>query len=367
MKKILIVDPNSSGGHNTYCHSLSKVLAQNGNEVAYLNAQCEKIENGYTHELINISENGLFNKVKKYYSFFKKINFFYSNGYRIHFQVLNYQMMFVLMFLIIKSNITITYTLHNLIPHSFNVKEKIKYKLLHFFLQKKCVDKIFYHYEYLKNVDNDIIDKMPIRIKNKMVFVPHHLFENNIKINSKTFDNNKIEILIFGVIRDNKGVIEFFRKIKKENINLKKLNFVIAGKFIDYTEDDLLKEINHLTNLNIQIINKFISEDEKEKLFSNCDYILLPYKKTFLAQSGLVLDAYQYQKPLIVSSNISLKYLVQTENTGLFYKDDNFKNIFENIVPSKTTYDTLCRNISNVIKNKYNNKSIASLYEKLVG
>lgn len=367
MSKILIVDPNSSGGHNTYCHSLSKILSENNNDIIYLNGESNKKEADYIHEIVNIPEKGIFNKLKKYYNFLKKIEFYFNSGYKVHFQVLNYQLMFVLILLIIKNRITITFTLHNLIPHKLNLQEKIKNKLLFSLLKRKSINKIFYHYEYLKNIDNSIVNNISLEIRNKMYFIPHHMFEKNINYEINLIKDDPVEILIFGVIRENKGIIQFFKLLQKKDVDIHNINFTLAGKFIDYSEEFLRKELNSLKNLNIKIINRFIDEKEKELLFLKSHYILLPYKTTFLAQSGLVLDAYQYKKPLIVSSNISLKYLVDGEKTGFSYDDNNLKKLFEKDIFSKYNYDILCNKITNVIENKYDSKSISSFYSKEIG
>ncbi len=97
-------------------------------------------------------------------------------------------------------------------------------------------------------------------------------------------------------------------------------------------------------------------------MFKSAHYILLPYIDDFLAQSGVVMDAYQYKRPLIVSSNPSLKYLVTHELTGYLYDKENLKSFLEEKIHDQKQYDFYVENINDVLVNKYSDAPIRKRY-----
>ena len=366
MEKIVIIDPNEEGGHCNYCHSLSSILANENNEVVYVNREYKTQKKlSYTHIFLGYKEKSKYNKIKSYFNMYLSIKNYSSKNYLLHFQEINFYLMIVILLLRINNskNLNAFFTLHNLQPHSSSIKEKIHDILVkNIFLSHKMFSKIFYHYGFF--LEDKYYEKvnLPSVIREKMFFVPHHLFNSNI-YNSKGTLSDNINILIFGVVRENKGILEFFKKLSDNNINVENIKFVVAGFFFDYPEK-ILKDIidNSPNNISCTIINHFLSDDEKVDLFMNTDYILLPYKESFLAQSGIVIDAYQYQKPLITSSNIALTYLVEKEGTGYVYNNDNLQILFEKYIFDGYRYSNYLQNINKILKNKYSNKAIYDRY-----
>ena len=370
MNKIVIVDPNAYGGHNDFCRSLTLLLSGEDLEIIYVNREA-KSDNSpeYNHIATGYPEQSFKNKIKSYINIFRHLKNFIEKGYTVHFQDLAPYMIPVVLLLLLlppyKKNFY--YTLHNVKPHQKSIKSIIVDKLVYLILRNKAFKKVFYHFEFIKMEDEIATNNIPAIVRKKMVFVPHHMFHNKIQDtkNMQTVEskNQDIIILFFGAIRRNKGLLEFFSLVNKVGVDMKGIRFIVAGEFSEYSESDLQKIIDRSEyKINIRIENRFVDDQEKEQMFNKAHYILLPYLDNFLAQSGVVMDAYRYQKPLIVSSNPSLKYLVTHELTGHLYNEKNLKSILEEEIYDQNKYDSYVQNIKDVLVNKYSDDQIRKLY-----
>ncbi len=370
MNKLVIVDPNAFGGHNDFCHSMSSLLSGQNLEIIYINRERNPKESiNYTHIATGCVDQSFKNKIKSYFTLTKYLKKFADEGYAIHFQDINYYLLPAVLLLLFpsKNKRTLYYTLHNIVPHDNSIKERFITKIDYLLVSSNSFKKIIYHFEFIKTANSFIERNIPPSVQKKMVFIPHHMFHEAVRNtqNRLPFDckNKEVNILFFGVVRHNKGVLEFFSLVCDSNIDTKGINFIVAGEFSDYHEDNLLKIIeksNH--KINVKIENGFIDDTRKAELFTDAHYILLPYMDNFLAQSGVVLDAYQYQKPLLVSSNPSLKYLVTHESTGYTYTKESLKPFLEHQICNQNQYDSCIENINDVLLNKYNNNSIKKRY-----
>lgn len=370
MSELVIVDPNAYGGHNDFCHSLSLLLSGKDMEIIYLNRESiSKNTPAYEHIAVGYPDASFKNKIKSYVNIYRELKKLIKEGYIIHFQdITPYMIPIVSLLLLQRKNKNIFYyTLHNIKPHGKSFKDRIEYKIVYLLLQAKAFKKVFYHFEFIKMKDEFVMNNIPPAVQEKMVFVPHHMFRKVIwdkaerqRLNSRDQD---IVILFFGAIRRNKGLLEFFTSLGKIDANTDGIQFVVSGEFSEYDESDLKKILDqYKRKIKIKIINRFVDDKEKEQLFNKAHYILLPYLDDFLAQSGVVIDAYLYQKPLIVSSNPSLKYLVTHEVTGFLYEQENLKSFLEDKIHDLKQYDAYVQNIKDVLVNKYSDDPIRKRY-----
>ncbi len=370
MNKIVIVDPNAYGGHNDFCRSLALLLSGKDPEIVYINREDGARESiDYKHIATGYSDQSFKNKIKSYFTLTKYLKKLSDEGYAIHFQDINYYLLPAVILLVLPSQTkrTLYYTLHNITPHENNFKERFAYKIIYQLLSLDAFKKIIYHFEFIKTENEFVTKHIPTAVQKKMVFIPHHMFHTAVPNTKKSLpidrENQKINILFFGDIRRVKGLLEFFTLVYDHNIDTKGIQFIVAGAFSEYSEDELRKIIDQPNyKINIQIENRFIEDHEKVQLFTNAHYILLPYLDDFLAQSGVVLDAYQYQKPLIASSNPSLKYLVTHELTGYTYTEESLRSFLEQQIYDQGQYDSCVQNINKVLLHKYDNSSIKKLY-----
>jgi len=370
INKEVIVDPNAYGGHNDFCRSLALLLSGKDSEILYINREF-KSDNApeYRHIPAGYPDHSFRYKIKSYINIYWQLKKFIENGYAIHFQDITPYMIPVvsLLLLLPKNNKNFYLTLHNIKPHDKSIKSRIEYKLVYLLLCLNAFKKVFYHFEFIKMEDELAMNNIPEKVRKKMVFVPHHImFHNkiqNTKIKTVCDRAQEIVILFFGVVRQNKGVREFFSLLANSNINTKGIKFIVAGAFEEYSASILQHIVDQSKyKINLQIESGFIEDQKKDQLFNMAHYILLPYLNDFLAQSGVVIDAYQNKIPLIVSSNPSLKYLVTHEKTGYLYNQDSLKSLLEQDIFDQKKYALFVQNINKVLEEKYSNDHIRSLY-----
>lgn len=194
------------------------------------------------------------------------------------------------------------------------------------FLYSNCNNKIISH---SIKTDKSLIS---MGYNREIIKIPHvhYSFKKNYDI-LKVFDDVKLSVLdnqkhflFFGNIVSYKGISDLLSAIeilaKKNN----DLVIIIAGK-------DSSKIIHNYKNLhlifrNVKLILRHINDDEMKYLFSNCDYVLLPYREIY--QSGVLEMAVTFQKPMLTSDisyfkNILNNYpsfgkVVNTKNKHLF-------------------------------------------------
>lgn len=370
MNKLVIVDPNAYGGHNDFCRSLALLLSGKDSEIIYINRESRSDNSPYyNHIATGYPDQSFKHKIKSYITIFRQLKKFIDKGYAIHFQDITPYMIPVVSLLLLlpqtKKNFYLT--LHNMKPHSKSLKSSIEYKLVYLLLRNKAFKKVFYHFEFIQMENEFAVTNIPATVRKKMVFVPHHMFHNNMQNTNNTqtvgSKDQDIIILFFGAIRRNKGLLEFFSLLNEAKIDTKGVTFIVAGEFSEYSESDLQKIIDQSEyKIDVEIENRFIDDQEKEQMFNKSHYILLPYLDDFLAQSGVLMDAYQYQKPLIASSNPSLKYLVTHEATGYLYDQENLKSLLEKGIYDQKQYDSYLQNINAALVNKYSDDPIRKRY-----
>ena len=111
----------------------------------------------------------------------------------------------------------------------------------------------------------------------------------------KCIKTTKINILLFGSISYNKGVDLLVNSVNTLPDNVKeRLNIIIAGKSTDETLGGLSLEDGLYST-----VIRHINDDEMKFLYSQTDYVILPYRLTY--QSGVLEMAINYSKPVIVS------------------------------------------------------------------
>ncbi|NTW34379.1 MAG: hypothetical protein HGB12_17455, partial [Bacteroidetes bacterium] len=175
---VLIVDPNYSGGHNAYCHSLSKILSKCGMNIVYLNRQAENVKNPtYRHIGLGCDGQVVTNKIYGYVRLFNAIMKYSKAGYIIFYQSINMYMLVCLVMVVLLGgkNKDWYFTLHNLIPHTKKIKDRIEYWLVEFMVSTKLFKKAVYHFDFYEDKKEMKCD-VNMRLKNKMIFIPHHLF-----------------------------------------------------------------------------------------------------------------------------------------------------------------------------------------------
>lgn len=121
-------------------------------------------------------------------------------------------------------------------------------------------------------------------------------------------------LLFFGLIRAYKGLdilIDALAQVKTD----KKFKLIIAGEFYE-NEKKYLKQISDKgVEDKIEIVNKYIPNDDVPLYFCASNLIVLPYKRA--TQSGVVPVAIHFEKPIIVTNVGGLSQMITRHNIGM--------------------------------------------------
>lgn len=165
------------------------------------------------------------------------------------------------------------------------------------------------------------------KYKKKVCVIPHASF--NYYVKEECDYTIKKTIGFFGRIEPYKGLdllVEAFEQQKDKSLKL-----LIAGS--GNIDADLRSRIE--ANSNIELVNRYIEDDEFQNLINRIDFVVLPYKRA--SQSGVIPMAFAFGKT-VVSTRVGALEEQIPEGTGI-------------LVDSNSTA------ISNAITQLYNNTS----------
>jgi len=226
-----------------------------------------------------------------------------------------------------KRGLKVILTVHEVFPHRAFLGGEIDRKLLEKLYGN--ADLLFVHADSLRN---ELTDLYPLDAS-KIKVVPHGIFElpespiDAIALKMKyRVPLDKKVLLFFGTMRKNKGLDTLLSAIQE----LKHGFFLlIAGDTAGASEPPLkhyerIIKSKALTE-SVHWIKRYISNDEVSEVFRICDAVILPYEKSFHAQSGVLHLAIGYEKPCIVSDvgaigatvrDYDLGWVVEAEDAG---------------------------------------------------
>ena len=131
------------------------------------------------------------------------------------------------------------------------------------------------------------------------------------------------------MIRPYKGLmklIDAFPLIKQERGDIKLL---IVGECYG----DINEYIDKIKSLGIEndvvLVNEFVANEDIEPYFVASDVVVLPYESA--TQSGIVMTAYAFRKPVVVTNVGGIKEQVQQEITGFVIEDNGKENILKGV------------------------------------
>jgi glycosyltransferase involved in cell wall biosynthesis len=163
---------------------------------------------------------------------------------------------------------------------------------------------------------------MPVNITSQHIINPHiHDLVDSLKAYKHRF-------LFIGRFAEKKGVhllINIFEKLSKNN---KSIVLLIAG---DGPEKDKYSKLIQEKSLADKIIvTDFVNSSEKEKLFQNTDYFIIPSTKTKSGDSeGLpvtLLESLYFGKVTIASYDSNAGEIVQNFQNGVLFDPANQEN-----------------------------------------
>jgi glycosyltransferase involved in cell wall biosynthesis len=214
----------------------------------------------------------------------------------------------------------------------FNKQFEITATLHHFKLNKmkpvflrlvtKKFQRVVVHGDYLKkslkakSIDNVINIEYP---------ATHNYYPGKEKARELLNLNKEANILLsLGGTRENKGLdilLDALNYIKSEDFLL-----IIAGKEEDFSKEFILEEIKNYKD-NVLLDLAFIS-DEKFSLYLEAgDAVVLPYKKSFMGQSGPLTEGVNHNCFIISSNHGQIGSTVTNNELGFTFEESKSKDL----------------------------------------
>ncbi len=203
-------------------------------------------------------------------------------------------------------------------------KSKIKYELKK--LRGKYLSRIFNTWEHKPEL-YILDDKEGVKKLNDKYdffrYLPDPIPKQKIEIDVNLADSKTMKkVLIFGSIIPRKNLELLINAIDVEV--LKTYQFQIVGRGNENYVNQLQRLCVGKEN-NISIENEFISNDKMEKLFAECDVVMMVYKN-FFGSSGVLGRAAKYGKRVVVSQGGLIEHLVEKYKLGVAIKN-NYKHL----------------------------------------
>lgn len=131
-------------------------------------------------------------------------------------------------------------------------------------------------------------------------------------------------ILFAGKISAYKGIDYLLPAMEKVHIECPDCHLVLAGGGKFYFDISKYQTMDY-----IDIRNRFILDTELVSLIRNCAFMICPY--TDATQSGVVMSAFAFNKPVIATNVGALPEMVRHQHYGLIVKEKDVNALVESI------------------------------------
>ncbi len=360
-KRVAIIDPIGAHGssHHFYLFGQSQALIKSGCNVSlYTNTETADPKiNGldfftYYKEIFS-SKFKVINGLKWIIGSLYSILHARSSHIRIfHFHIFYTNFLVLFNLLLVKLFLgKVVLTIHDV--DSFAKKENKQISNLIYMI----TDLVLTHNQFSKE---HILKNHP-HLNAKIFIIPHGNYipfinVRNDKIASRIYlglDQRKKVILFFGMIKKVKGLdvlLESFKKVVDKHPDI---ILLIAGRpwkddFCNYQQ---IIEKNNLEN-NIVLHTRYIPQNDVEHYYCASDLVVLPYKKIY--QSGVLMMALSYERPVLVSDLPPLKEVINDNQNGFLFKSENSNDLAKklNIILSSSEKLEKVQKNGNILINK---------------
>lgn len=260
----------------------------------------------------------------------------------------------------------IVLTVHNALPHEpgilYYILTSILFKLSDHFIVHTNTNKEQLHRHFgIRNKDVTVIPHGPIGIYANSASEATDViaFRKKLEINEK-----RRIILIFGAIRDYKGIDIAIKSLKKLHDDGLDYHLIIAGKA--WISIDPYKKLASDMKIDDRVTfhTDFIPASDVNKYFDSADMVILPYKH-FDAQSGVASVVGSFGKPMIVSDTGGLSDWVSDKKWAV--PPGNYEELADAIKKSMSDQDILSEMASGSkrLAEKFSWRSIAKKNQEL--
>ncbi|OON88456.1 hypothetical protein BXO88_01300 [Oribacterium sp. C9] len=322
--------------NNKYTFSLARALKKGGVDIVVCGISTDNYEAYSDCEIINIfnSYSSLSNPISKIISYknswesvlkycvnqrvdivhvqwyiFSPFDFYYHEKLR-------------------KNGVKVVTTIHDLLPFNSKFYDK--------FFHKKIYSKADKVITQAKMNITELINNFGTK-KEHIEYIPHGHYmefaENATKeesLNALGLPDDRKIILFFGQIKKVKGVDVLLEAMADVAVKHPEALCLIAGKV---WKDDfsIYQEIIDRKKLaaNVRLDIKFIDDEDIKFYFNAADIVVLPYRQIY--QSGVVLLAYAYEKPVIATTEGEFLNVIKNKETGLLVPSGDYNALSKGI------------------------------------
>lgn len=202
-------------------------------------------------------------------------------------------------------------------------------------------------------------------------------FADTIVLRNKTYIQDMIDR--YGISADRVKYLELWRRYPAYTTPVHNGRALFFGRINPYKGADNLLEIVRLCpdikfdvigrvdpqmqdfvdqlakEKNVKLNNDYVTDTEMREAFVNCDWVIVPYNSA--SQSGIIIDAYKYSRPVIAFAVGAIPEQVDDEKSGyLVEAGDNQKfadKLKEAIRLSAEQYDAMSRDAYQYGSKKY--------------
>jgi glycosyltransferase involved in cell wall biosynthesis len=222
-----------------------------------------------------------------------------------------------------RSGKKVLYTVHNVRPHSYpKLLPRLAVDDWFRGAWRNC-DALFVHTEQLRDELAGFLGKPhpPIHV------VPHGIWSDTAATAPVPPLNERLRwkrILFFGAIRANKGLHLLLDQLQ----SLPEYSLTIAGDIADpeYFYDIVTPRVARLRSagINIEVISRFVPDDQVPALFARHSVLALPYSTDFAAQSGVIFLALACRIAVVASTAGGFRELLERFRVGVTFDPTDF-------------------------------------------
>lgn len=167
-----------------------------------------------------------------------------------------------------------------------------------------------------------------------------------VRINVKPILEEKIRVLLIGIQSKRKGLEDVIKLMEINPQVGKSVHFILSGSFPEET-GHLKSRINAMSGI-FDFREGYFSEEIIQNTYQQCDYVMLPYEKSFQGSSGVMGYAAAFGKPMITTAHGCIGFRVKEFDLGFSYESGDIVklNKIMNSLPIRNTeeYQKMSRN-----------------------
>lgn len=181
------------------------------------------------------------------------------------------------------------------------------------------------------------------------------------KVTTQVGDKSITKFLFFGHIEPYKGLGNLLNVINTLSKKHSNFELTIAGRCEVW--DDLYEPLIENQNVIKKRIG-FIKNEEIPQLFSETDYLILPYKDA--TQSGPLMIAYNYNVPVIASNVDAFTTAIEEDKSGFLFDINEPKSLEKTleaaILRTENEYNSLLERLKEYVNTNYATENIVKKY-----